>query len=50
MSIQKVNIPDSSMISVIKTHINEGKGLSLVRIGDGDLDILNERLTPHNGK
>lgn len=47
MSIQKVNIPDSSMISVIKTHINEGKGLSLVRIGDGDLDILNERLTPH---
>ena len=47
MSIQKVNISDSSMISIIKTHIKEGRGLSLTRFGDGDLDILNERLTPH---
>jgi len=47
VSIQKVNISDSYMISIIRNHINKGKGLSLVRIGDGDLDILNERLTPH---
>lgn len=47
MSNQKVNISDSSMISIIKTHIKDGTGLSLTRFGDGDLDILNERLTPH---
>jgi|TARA_R110000796_G_scaffold124331_1_gene238786 hypothetical protein len=46
MSIQKVNISDSSMISIIKTHIKERRGLSLTRFGDGEIHILNKRLTP----
>jgi len=50
MSIQKVNITDSSMISIIKTSIKEGKGLSLCRIGDGEIHILNRRLTPSLNK
>ena len=47
MPIQKVNIPDNSMISIIRNHIKTGKGLSLARIGDGEIHILNNRLTPH---
>lgn len=47
MSIQKVNIPNNSMISIIRNHIKAGKGLSLTRIGDGEIHILNNRLTPH---
>lgn len=46
MSIQKVNIPDDSMISIIRNHVKVGKGLSLTRIGDGEIHILNNRLSP----
>lgn len=46
MPTQKVNITDSSMISIIRNHIKAGKGLSLTRIGDGEIHILNNRLTP----
>ena len=43
----KTNIPNSLMISTLKSYIEKGKGLSLTRIGDGEIHILNNRLTPH---
>ena len=50
MPIQKVNIIDSSMLSIIKDHIKEGQGLSLIRIGDGEINVLKRELTPHLNK
>ena len=50
MPIQKVNIIDSSMLSIIKDHIKEGQGLSLIRIGDGEINVLKRELTTHLNK
>ena len=45
MSIQKINTSNDDMLLLISQCIREKKGLSIARLGDGEIHILNKNLT-----